>query len=550
VSTGAQAAKDKISLVDQKKECRALAETHGFTIPGDLVFEDVQSGADPTRQGLLHMKAAARAGRFTRLYIWAQDRLTREGMKQALDELEELERAGVAVYSIQEGALTDELLSGIRGWMAGQERKRIVARTLPKKLAKRDRGLWVVGKTPFGYRLRSDQLLEKCPYEAQIVRQIFADCLAGLGRVAIARRLNDANALPLEAKVRIDARTIRRLRPGNLVGDQHDPSAFRRWCEQHGAEFIGPMEWSARSVSHVLGNSASYGVLLSEAKTPIVLQINGSPIVTKGEFEAAQRALKARIRAGRRPARPWLLVGLIECSSCGMSYMHHEGRNHRYRCRSRRDGGKCSSPGVRMGVADRAAILAVRDFLSGHLGSDAQVAHFLANEARDDRERLRARRDELEAARVIAQSEWEARQQDFAYALRSGVRGSSIPLIGKSVEDAKTKLDEIVAEISATQDALTASESGLTATAAELRAVVARVERASWVVVGKDQEPTTDVFSVIRALVEKVIVHPDRTVTVRLNEKPSAILATLSRITTSAVLDERQDMGRAVARSR
>lgn len=534
------------SLDRQRNECLALARQHKFSVPDHLIFSDVMSGKRDDRPGYQALLAAAKDGKLERCYVWATDRFGRS-LRAAVVAVDDLNKLGIKVLSVVDGDLSEPIRLALLSAIAQRELERIRERTLPPKLAKRDAGLFVVGRHPYGYIRRPDQRLEKCPVESRIVRRIFTDCIAGLGRVQIARRLNDDNELPLVVKVKHNGR-VRQVRPGNLVGDNHDPFAFIKWCKEHDAEFTGSMGWSSRSIARVLANTASYGVLLSpSAKSPIILQIEGSPIISVGEFDAAQRALQDRVRVGRRPARPWLLTGAIACGTCGGSYIHHQGRRfHRYVCRSRKAGGNCTSPSVRMHTADLAAIRAARDLLSDNFGTDAKIARYLADHTAD-RDHLRMRFKELEGERVAAQSEWEG-LDSLLLTLRDHMNRSSMPAAIKSAKAAKATLDAIILQIATVKDALNAAETGMQTTATELRAVVERIELASNLVVGGDDEATTDLLSVIRALTVRVVVHRDRSITTTLTKNPSAILGTLTRITTDAVVAERQDMTKAISR--
>ena len=68
------------------------------------------------------------------LLVWALDRLGRRGMAESLQAVTELDELGVEVVSFREPWLsmtgpTRDLLVGVFGWVAQQERSQLVART-------------------------------------------------------------------------------------------------------------------------------------------------------------------------------------------------------------------------------------------------------------------------------------------------------------------------------------------------------------------------------------------------------------------------------------
>ena len=104
---------------------------------GEIVEEyiDLASGGNGDRKNFLRMLDDAGKRKFDLLFVWALDRLSREGISNTLGYLERLKRNGVALKSLQEPWLDTrddglgQLLLAIFSWVAQQERKRIVERT-------------------------------------------------------------------------------------------------------------------------------------------------------------------------------------------------------------------------------------------------------------------------------------------------------------------------------------------------------------------------------------------------------------------------------------
>jgi DNA invertase Pin-like site-specific DNA recombinase len=123
VSTDRQTAENQLAEVQQ------LVAARGFE---PVIYEEVESAAK-ARPVLDRMLADVRAGRVHAVAVWALDRLHRS-MAGAINTVLELDRLGVPVLSVREGWLDTSgpvrpLLVAILGWVAEQERTRLIERT-------------------------------------------------------------------------------------------------------------------------------------------------------------------------------------------------------------------------------------------------------------------------------------------------------------------------------------------------------------------------------------------------------------------------------------
>lgn len=104
---------------------------------GEIVQEyiDLASGGSADRVNFIKMLDDADKRKFDLVLVWALDRLSREGISNALGYLERLKRNNVFLKSLQESWLDTrddglgQLLLAIFSWVAQQERKRMVERT-------------------------------------------------------------------------------------------------------------------------------------------------------------------------------------------------------------------------------------------------------------------------------------------------------------------------------------------------------------------------------------------------------------------------------------
>jgi DNA invertase Pin-like site-specific DNA recombinase len=120
---------DRQTADNQLAEVRQLALARGYE---PVVYEEVESAAK-ARPVLDRMLADVRAGRVHAVGVWALDRLHRS-MTGAITTVLELDRLGVPVLSVREGWLDTSgpvrpLLVAIFGWVAEQERTRLIERT-------------------------------------------------------------------------------------------------------------------------------------------------------------------------------------------------------------------------------------------------------------------------------------------------------------------------------------------------------------------------------------------------------------------------------------
>lgn len=120
---------DRQTTANQRGDLERLALARGLT---PLVYEETESAAK-ARPVLDRMLADARAGRVQAVVVWALDRLHRS-MHGAIATVLELDRLGVQVISLREPWLDTSgpvrsLLVAIFGWVAEQERTRLIERT-------------------------------------------------------------------------------------------------------------------------------------------------------------------------------------------------------------------------------------------------------------------------------------------------------------------------------------------------------------------------------------------------------------------------------------
>jgi DNA invertase Pin-like site-specific DNA recombinase len=120
---------DQQTVENQITDLRRLAVARAFD---PVEYTEVESAAK-ARPVLDRMLADARAGRVQAIIVWALDRLHRS-MVGSIQTVLECDRIGVQVISVREPWLDTSgpvrpLLVAIFGWVAEQERARLIERT-------------------------------------------------------------------------------------------------------------------------------------------------------------------------------------------------------------------------------------------------------------------------------------------------------------------------------------------------------------------------------------------------------------------------------------
>ena len=89
-------------------------------------YTEKKSGKTLARPELDRVRSDARAGLIRRLYVFRLDRLTRSGIRDTFELIEELRSAGVEVISIADGFSLDgpaaEVILAVLSWAARMER--------------------------------------------------------------------------------------------------------------------------------------------------------------------------------------------------------------------------------------------------------------------------------------------------------------------------------------------------------------------------------------------------------------------------------------------
>src|SRR5215471_17970877 len=119
----------RVSSKAQDHAMQRAAIERAAAARGDVVtrwFAEKRSGKTLARPELDRLRGEARAGQIQRLYVFRIDRLTRSGIRDTLEVIEELRTHGCSVVSIADGfdmnGPAAEIVLAVMAWAARMER--------------------------------------------------------------------------------------------------------------------------------------------------------------------------------------------------------------------------------------------------------------------------------------------------------------------------------------------------------------------------------------------------------------------------------------------
>jgi len=110
----------------QRAAIERAAAARGDELPPAAWYAERMSGKSVDRPELHRLRADVRAGAVGRLYVFRLDRITRSGIRDTLEVLEELRRAGCEVISLTDGfdlnGPAAEIILAVMAWASKMER--------------------------------------------------------------------------------------------------------------------------------------------------------------------------------------------------------------------------------------------------------------------------------------------------------------------------------------------------------------------------------------------------------------------------------------------
>jgi site-specific DNA recombinase len=328
VSTPAQGKADKISIGEQERLCREIAERVGLVVAQVYIDAGISGTLWEEREAMQRLVADAETGRFSELICYEQDRLARanEGFSKLASLLRD---QGILLRT--PGGIVDladpdgELLFTIKGALSTAENQKRALRTRDMKAAYAQQGRWAESTKLFGYSW-SRELKRPVvnPDEARTVEVIFR--MAAEERESCEQIAKHLNAAGIRAK------------GGGCNGDGHWYGAVisrslaeprymgAKWETAPGVE-VSPACAPCRLVMEPATDQEGKP-LLDDAGNPILrpkrdaadrLVTEPAPaLVSAALWHKAQQTAEI-YRATRSPfvRRPRLLNHMARCGKCG-----------------------------------------------------------------------------------------------------------------------------------------------------------------------------------------------------------------------------------------
>ncbi len=276
----------QLGVQRQRDDCRALADQLGWQVTAEYDDNDRSATSGKPRPGFEALLDAMKNGDVDAVIAWHPDRLYRKlsDLSRLLDVAKGVEFRTVTAGELDLSTPTGRMVASIMGSVATAEveHKSERQRRAAQQLAERGVPKW---RKAFGYVDAGGDRRELDPVTAPLVKQAYADIIAGASLNDVCQTWNRAGATTLTGKPWTAPQLstfLRKPRNAGLRTYQADRGPADR------DSIIGPGAWPA--------------------------------IVDEETFWAAQRVLEADGRKpGRKTVRQHLLTGMLTCGKCGGS---------------------------------------------------------------------------------------------------------------------------------------------------------------------------------------------------------------------------------------
>jgi DNA invertase Pin-like site-specific DNA recombinase len=259
----------------QEQDCRQLAERLGWEVVAVYRDNDLSAYTGKPRPGYRAMLADLQAGTADAVVVWHTDRLHRSPAELE-DYIAVCEPRGIPTQTVKAGPLdlttpSGRLFARQLGVVARYEVEHMSERWRRARLQAATDGRWFGGTRPYGYQPDGVTILQA---EAEVVRRVAGQLLAGVSLNAITRDLN-----------------------------------------RRGATTSTGRAWRSTELRRVLLRPRNAGLM--QHRGQVVGEAGWPPLLPEGIWRAVVAVLTdpARQNPGRPPR--WLLTNLAVCGVCG-----------------------------------------------------------------------------------------------------------------------------------------------------------------------------------------------------------------------------------------
>lgn len=330
------------SIEDQNEICRRYIRSMGWTLV--KTYSDAAlSGASQHRPAYQSLIADAKQHKFDIVVSEAVDRLGRR-LADTADLLDKLSFLGIRLFTPSLGEITTMHIA-IMGMMAQLTLKDLAAKTKRGQLGRVRQGK-VAGGLAYGYRVISTGGSEGGhraidPLEAQIVRRIFDEYIAGETPENIAKDLNAEGIAGPHCRPWSNTTIRGQARRGNgILNNQvyvgilnwnrcsyvKDPSTGKRVARPNPVD-----QWESVAVPELR-------IIEDDVWEEVKQRQNSIRQSLRGQGGLKGGLMSRDLNATHRPR--YLLSGLLKCAECGGNFIV-TGKD-RFSCSTRRRQGTCS----------------------------------------------------------------------------------------------------------------------------------------------------------------------------------------------------------------
>ena len=351
------------SITNQKQILQDYCKKCGY---GNTMFfvDDGISGTSFERSGFQQMQKLAEEGKICRIIVKDLSRFGREQVEAGRLTQIVYPSLGITFISIQENVNSStgdgmEMLpfyNIFNEWYAAQTSKKIRA----VWQSKAEHGERVSPSVPYGYKKSEDNPKQWVIDEpaANVVRKIYALCLAGRGPSQIARQLEEEKILLPTAYYESIGRKIGRKSPHN------------------------PFHWDQKTVVGILENRQYTGCAVNFKTTTVSYKVHKTIYKPKEEYQVIPdmqeaiiteeqwlrvQELREHRRRPTKTGRTSLFSGLVYCLDCGVKLHFCAAKSLKrnqefWRCSNYKDGrGSCKIHYIRDVVLEKLVLEAISD---------------------------------------------------------------------------------------------------------------------------------------------------------------------------------------------
>ncbi|MFC7877312.1 recombinase family protein [Isoptericola sp. NPDC057391] len=459
------------TLDEQEREARALAEREGLDVVE--VYREREGTGASARSGKRRprweaaLAALDEGDRFRTIIVWALDRADRRGsdtLGAMLSRHAATGRRILGVDGTDTGDSNQRLNIIIRGEIAREYSEKLGDNVARTKRYRREDGLWLGGKPPWGLRVASDGRLEHDPDTYPEARKAAEALLAGATFYAVVADLN-ARQVTLPTGRPWGSTVVRKARGLDLDVE----SQPQKWRIPTLSSLVRSPGWAGLQSIRIraVNNDGSKGGWPAVAEVYRSVETGDPVSVGQGVITPDERAVilarldgrtvKSDGRASGRKPHQSLLGSRLRCAECGeLAVRSGAGTKKSYRCGNATLGaGRCGGFTCPVEDMDEYVIGRALIFVSGLDPNDPVTRAAFTVWAGEADEGLRAERQAKAAAIEVAKAELaRARRLAVIGVLSEEEAADEMPRLRAAVAAAELALAECGAGVELTVDAL------------------------------------------------------------------------------------------------